>query len=131
MDFVKAEYSLKDDGGIKVVNSGTLSDGEISSVTGKAKCPDRKEPGKLKVSFFLWFYSDYYILELDKDYKYVLVGSSSDNYLWILSRTPQLEKNVLESLLQKANNKGYDISKLRYTFFDRYIHNMYFFGRLP
>ena len=64
------------------------------------------------MSFFLWFYSDYYILELDKDYQYALIGSSSDNYLWILSRTPEMQKAQLDGLLQKIVQRGYDLSKL-------------------
>ena len=80
---------------------------------GRAKIPDITRPGKLKVSFFLWFYSDYYILELDKEgYNYALIGSSSDKYLWILSRTPQLPEEVKKRLLTVALQRGYDINLL-------------------
>ena len=80
---------------------------------GKAYVPDPDTPGKLKVAFFLWFYSDYYILELDEvNYNYVLIGSSNNNYLWILSRTPQLPDDVKKMLLYKAERRGYDISRL-------------------
>lgn len=109
---VTATYSLRDDGKIRVVNQGYKNtlDGEPSVAEGKAKFTS--EPGKLKVSFFWIFYGDYYILELDENYRWVLLGSSSDKYLWILSRTPQLEKATLDFVLEKAKQRGYDTSKL-------------------
>ncbi len=109
-----AEYTLLPDGKIQVLNSGYKNDfnGKYKTAKGKAKLPNLAEPGKLKVSFFLWFYGDYYVMELDKDYKYVLIGSSSDKYLWILSRTPQLPSETLELILDKARQRGYDVSKL-------------------
>lgn len=112
---VKANYSMRSDGKIKVINSGfknTLK-GEYTEATGKAKIPDpRSNPGKLKVSFFWIFYGDYFVLELDKNYQWVIVGSSSDKYLWILSRTPQIKDSLYSNLLQKIEKRGYDISAL-------------------
>lgn len=111
---VTATYSLRDDGKISVVNEGykyTL-DGEQSKAVGKAKIPDKTEPGKLKVSFFWFFYGDYYVLELDPDYQYVMLGSSSDKYFWILSRTPQMAPDVYEMLLEKARKRGYNLERL-------------------
>jgi lipocalin len=111
---VTAFYSYREDGKIKVVNSGykeTL-DGPKSEVIGKAKIPDPNIPSKLKVSFFWFFYADYFVLELDKNYQWAVVGSSSDNYLWILSRTPQMEESLYNELLNKISNRGYDINKL-------------------
>lgn len=111
---VTATYSLLPNNRIRVVNEGykhTLN-GSLKSAVGKAKVPDMNEPGKLKVSFFLWFYSDYYILELAEDYSYALIGSSSDNYLWILSRTPILPEVTLKRILDKAQKRGYDTEKL-------------------
>lgn len=115
MQGVTAEYTLSDNGKIKVVNSGYRDslDGEFRMAIGKAKIPDPGEPGKLKVSFFLFFYGDYYILELDQvNYAYALIGSSSDKYLWILSRTPQLAREKLNFLLKRAEERGYDTEKL-------------------
>jgi lipocalin len=112
---VTAYYSLNDDGTIQVVNSGYKCSffGKFKSVQGKAHVPDPADAGKLRVSFFLWFYSDYYILELDEEnYSYALVGSSSDKYLWILSRTPVLDRSIVKDLLHKAKHRGYDVSKL-------------------
>ena len=112
MNYVTAEYSLREDGKIQVVNKG-IKNGEKKESIGKAKQPDpQKYPGRLKVSFFLWFYGDYYILELDKDYQYALVGSSSDKYLWILSRTPEMKKAQLDGLLKNIILRGYNPSKL-------------------
>ncbi len=112
LEGVTATYSLRDDGKIKVVNAGYKNslDGKYKEAVGKAKTTD--VPGKLKVSFFWFFYADYIILELDDDYQWALIGSSSDNYLWILSRTPQLDERTKEHILAKARARGYDTSKL-------------------
>lgn len=111
---VTAEYSLLPDGKVRVVNSGYKGslDGEYKAIEGKAKIPDPLNPAHLKVSFFLWFYSDYNIMELDKEYQYALVGSNNNKYLWILSRTPQLPNDTLNRLLDEATRRGYDVSKL-------------------
>ena len=112
MTHVMTEYTLEEDGKIRVVNQG-IKNGKQKFIVGKGKQPHPTEyPGRLKVSFFLWFYADYYILELDKNYQYALVGSSSDDYLWILSRTPEMQKAQLDGLLQKIVQRGYDVSKL-------------------
>ena len=114
---VTANYSLNDDGTILVVNSGYNGslNGELETATGKAKQPNPKHPGELKVSFFWTFYAQYSILELADDYSYALIGSSSDKYLWILSRTPQMSQDSLNMLLQSAGDRGYDTSKLIYV----------------
>lgn len=112
MTHVTAEYSWMEDGKIRVINKG-IKNGKPKEIVGKVKQPNPKEyPGRLKVSFFLWFYADYYILELDKDYQYALIGSSSDNYLWILSRTPEIPKMQLDKLINNIVQRGYDLSKL-------------------
>ena len=111
---VTASYSYREDGKIKVVNSGyekTLN-GQKSEAIGKAKIPDPKIPSKLKVSFFWFFYGDYFVLELDKNYQWAVIGSSSDNYLWILSRTPQMDKRIYDELLNKLINRGYNVNEL-------------------
>ena len=112
---VTATYKLRDDGMIEVLNEGykgTL-DGKHSKAVGKAKIPNKKEPGKLKVSFFWFFYADYFVLELDQvNYQYAMIGSSSDKYFWILSRTPQMAPDVYNQLLQKARKRGYHLEKL-------------------
>ena len=109
MEKVTAEYKLLPDGHIKVINSG-YRDGKFKETIGKAKTTNTS--GLLRVSFFMNFYSDYRVLMIDKDYNYVLVGSSSPKYLWILSRTPQLDEEVLESIIDAAQEKGYDTDNL-------------------
>lgn len=109
-----ANYTLQDNGYIKVVNAGykkTL-DGKYDESVGKARRPNEDEPGKLEVAFFANFYADYYVLELAPDYRYALVGSKTDRYLWILSRTPQMEQVDLDFLLKRAKERGYNIDKL-------------------
>ncbi len=109
-----ANYSLRDDGKIQVVNQGYKGslNGKLSKAEGKAKIPNPDDPAKLKVSFFWFFYSDYFVLELDPNYEWAVVGSSSDKYLWILSRTPQMEDSLYMELLGRLENRGYDTSKL-------------------
>lgn len=109
---VTATYSMRDDGKIKVLNEGYENslNGKHNVAEGKAKLTD--EPGKLKVSFFWIFYGDYFVMELDENYNWALIGSSSDKYLWILSRTPKLEENVKNLILHHATKRGYDTSKL-------------------
>lgn len=112
---VTANYSIRPDGKIKVLNSGYRNtlDGEFSTAEGKAKIPNPDtEPSKLKVSFFWIFYGDYFVLELDDTYQWAVIGSSTDNYLWILCRTPQMDETVYKSLLDKIEKRGYDVSKL-------------------
>lgn len=117
---VTAEYSLREDGKIKVVNSGHKGSptGPLSSAKGKAKLgapDDPQRPGYLKVSFFWFFYSPYYILEIDPDYRYVLVGGKNHKYLWIMSRNPTLPQDITQMLIDKAKQMGFETSKLLFT----------------
>ena len=113
MDNVIAEYVLRPDGKVDVINSGWRN-GLYKEANGKAKQPEPlTSPAHLMVSFFLFFYSDYNILMLDDDYQVSLVGSSSPDYLWILSRTPLIEDDqLLNSFIKEAQRRGYDTSKL-------------------
>ena len=109
MQQTKAAYKLRTDGKIEVLNTG-IKNGKPKESKGKAKTTDTA--GLLRVSFFGPFYSDYRILLIDKDYQYALIGSSSDNYLWLLSRRSQLSKETKELILKEAQRRGYDTSKL-------------------
>jgi len=111
---VTATYSLRKDGKIRVVNQGYRGglDGRLSRAVGKAKVPDPLQPGRLKVSFFLFFYADYFVLELDREYQWAMIGSSSPNFFWILSRTPQMDEQVWSMLLDRAKDRGYDLAPL-------------------
>lgn len=101
---VTATYNLLDNGYKKSFK------GELNKAIGKAKTTE--QPGKLKVSFFLFFYSAYNILELDSDYQWSLVGSTSSDYLWILSRSPHMDNDLYNSIILKAKARGYKTSKL-------------------
>lgn len=105
----KAHYTLKEDGSIEVVNSG-YKNGKFKQSVGKAKLTDT--PARLRVSFFGPFYSDYRILMLDPDYQYALVGSKSQKYLWILSRTPEMSIDALDLVLNEAESRGYEVTNL-------------------
>lgn len=109
MEKCTATYTLKNDGNLVVTNRG-VKNGEWKQSVGKGKTTD--DPGILRVSFFGPFYSDYRIMMLAPDYSYALVGGSSDNYLWILSRTPQLKDAIVSKLLHEAQRRGYDTTDL-------------------
>lgn len=111
MERCRAQYTLLPNGKIVVENSGYNSHtGKYKVSVGKAKLGD--SIGQLRVSFFLFFYSDYNILALDNNYGWALIGSNSPKYLWILSRTPSLPKETIEHIIGIAKARGYDTSKL-------------------
>ena len=112
MDNTMAQYILQDNGKVVVLNTG-WKDGKFKIAEGKAKYTDPEgNPGALKVSFFLFFYSEYNVMMVDEDYTLSLVGSKADNYLWILSRTPVPDPDLLQVFLDEAERRGYDTSKL-------------------
>ncbi|MBJ6750197.1 lipocalin family protein [Geomonas anaerohicana] len=117
---VSAEYSLRDDGGIKVINRGYLAkENRWKEAVGKAYFADAPEKGFLKVSFFGPFYGSYVIFDLDHDnYQYSLVCGPNTGYLWILSRSPVMEASVKDRLVAKAASLGFDTSKLIYVTHD-------------
>ena len=114
---VTARYSLRDDGRIKVVNScrkGSL-DGKLKQSTGRAKVVDRETNAKLKVSFFGPFWGNYWIIDLDPDYPWAVVGEPKRKYLWILSRTRSMDDGLYGQILARLPDKGYDPSGLQRT----------------
>ena len=101
-----------DDGKVDVVNSG-WKNGNYKSAIGIAKQPNPgNNPARLRVSFFLFFFSDYRVLMLDNDYQYALVGSKGPDYLWILSRTPEIDDKVRDRIVDEAQRRGYNTSRL-------------------
>lgn len=111
LDYVTAEYILNDNGTLKVINRGyDRRRGRLRESIGKAKTSS--VPGRLRVSFFLFFYSDYNIMALGDNYDWVLIGSSSPKYLWIMSRTPSLPPERLGEIIATARELGYDTDKL-------------------
>ena len=109
MEYVMAHYTLRDDGKIDVLNTG-IKDGRAKDAKGIVKTTD--QPGLLRVSFFGPFFGDYRILMLDENYQYALVGGSTNRFLWILSRTPQLDEATLSLILSEADRRGYDTTRL-------------------
>lgn len=113
-----ADYSINADKTVGVLNSCTTKKGEMISSEGVAY-PQNKGNSKLKVSFLpsglRWIpftKGDYWVLRVDPNYQVALVGGPSHKYLWILSRSPQLDEATYQSYLQTAKSYGYDISKL-------------------
>jgi apolipoprotein D and lipocalin family protein len=107
---VTAEYSLKEDGGVRVLNRGyEAAKGEWSEAEGKAYLIGDTSVGQLKVSFFGPFYGAYNVIELDKEsYQWSLVVGPDTDYLWILSRTPTMDKAVVDQLLASAKALGFN-----------------------
>lgn len=106
---VTANYSMREDGGVHVVNRGFSSEaGDFDEATGKAYFVGANDIGRLKVSFFGPFYGGYNIIELDKTaYQYSMVAGPNRSYLWILSRTPEIDPNTLKALTDKASELGF------------------------
>ena len=118
---ITAEYSLRDDGGVKVINRGfSREDNDWQQAEGKAYFVNQTDNGHLKVSFFGPFYGSYIVFELDKkDYQYAFVSGPDTSYLWLLAREPQVEKNVTELFVKRAQESGFDTSKLIYVEHDK------------
>jgi apolipoprotein D and lipocalin family protein len=106
-----ATYTLSKDGSISVLNQ-SIKNGKMKQAKGKAKVVDRKSNAKLKVTFFWPFYGDYWIIALGDDYDYAVVGTPNRKYLWILSRTPQMDDKLYSQLIEYAKSKGFDVNKL-------------------
>lgn len=117
MTNVTANYSMRDDGGVSVVNRGyVVEKGEWEDAVGKAYFVGDADVGRLKVSFFGPFYGGYNIIELDKDnYQYALVAGPDRSYLWILARLPNLEQSILSNLVNKARDLNFPTDELIYV----------------
>lgn len=117
LEQVSATYSLRDDGGITVLNKGyATEEGEWSQAEGKAYLVDSEDAdksGHLKVSFFGPFYSSYIIFELDQaNYQYAFISGYNKEYLWLLSRTPQIDTALRETFIQRAQSLGFASEQL-------------------
>ncbi len=117
---VTATYSQLDDGQLKVVNECRQRDGRMARAEGRARLADKREPNsKLEVRFApAWLgwlpvvWGDYWIIALAPDYSYSVVGTPDRKYLWVLSRTPQMDEVVYQRLVEQAAAKGFDVSRL-------------------
>lgn len=113
LEQVSAEYSLRPDGDIRVLNRGfNTAKQQWSEVEGRAKFVSSPDVGQLKVSFFGPFYGGYNIVALDPEYRYALVAGNDRDYLWILAREPQLAADVQAKLVAKAQSLGFATDNL-------------------
>ena len=110
---VTAEYSLREDGGVRVVNRGFDREaGAWDEAVGKAYFVEDEDTGYLKVSFFGPFYGSYVVFELDPDYRHAFISGPNRDYLWLLARTPTVDEAVLERFRARATELGFDLSEL-------------------
>ena len=112
-----AFYEKMENGQIKVTNQCRMHgpDGELNEAIGKATIADSKTNAKLKVQFFWPFKGDYWIIDLDRDYQYAIVSESERQYLWILSRSPNMDVQTLKTLKEKIHGKGFNLTHLELT----------------
>ena len=109
MTNVTAEYILNNNGTITVINSGFI-DGQLKQIIGNAITTE--EDDLLKVSFYPGVYSDYKILAIDKNYQYALIAGEDKKFLWMLSRTPYINKDIYSKFIDIANKNEFDTTKL-------------------
>lgn len=113
LEAVKAEYSLRDDGGIRVINSGRDSKSQVAQqAEGRAYFVEEPNLGHLKVSFFGPFFGSYVIFELDENYQYAFIAGNSRDYLWLLARTPEVSEELIDQFISRALQLGFDTSQL-------------------
>lgn len=112
-----ASYSPREGGGIRVVNRCLVEsfDGELREAEGRARIVDDATNAKLKVTFFWPFWGDYWVLGLGPEYEWALVGEPGRKYLWILSRTRQMDPAVLDEIVSRLPALGYDAERLLIT----------------
>ena len=110
---VTATYSLREDGGVRVLNRGyDTAAGAWDEAEGKAYFVETDDLGYLKVSFFGPFYGSYVVFELDPDYRHAFISGPDRSYLWLLARTPEVDPTVLERFRTRATELGFDLSEL-------------------
>lgn len=110
---VTAEYSNREDGGIRVLNSGAdITTGEREQAEGKAYPVDEESVGHLKVSFFGPFYASYVIFELDENYQYAFVSGPDTDFVWLLARTPTVSDELKQDFIDRITEAGFDADEL-------------------
>jgi apolipoprotein D and lipocalin family protein len=109
---ITATYASRPDGKISVVNACTTSEGKLMQASGWARVADRQSGAKLDVTFFWPFFGKYWIIDLGAQYEYAVVGEPSRKYLWILSRTPQIDESLYAQITSRLAAKGYDAARL-------------------
>ncbi len=118
LERVSAEYSLREDGGVKVVNRGfSVAKQEWKESVGKAYFVRGDDEGYLKVSFFGPFYGSYVVFELDREnYQYAFVAGPDRSYLWFLSRSPKVSTELMDYFVKRAKELGFDTDKLLFVY---------------
>ena len=114
LEQVSAQYSMRDDGGINVINRGfSVADNEWSEADGKAYFVNNPDTGYLKVSFFGPFYGSYVVFGLDTEaYQHAFVSGPDLSYLWLLSRTPEVSDELISHFIKQAKSLGFDTNEL-------------------
>ncbi|MEP1214905.1 MAG: lipocalin family protein [Marinobacter sp.] len=110
---VTADYSLQEDGSIRVINRGYSEEsGKWEEAEGRAVFVGDEASGHLKVSFFGPFYASYVVFRLDEDYRFAYITGYDRDYLWFLSKTPTVGDEALTQFRQVAREKGFDLEEL-------------------
>jgi apolipoprotein D and lipocalin family protein len=118
MTDVTATYSLREDGKIRVENAG-YRDGKRKSAKARAWVPDPKRPAELKVSFFWPFRANYWVIALDPNYQWAIVGEPKRRYLWILARNPTMSDALYRKLIEEILRLGFDPERVEKTIVTR------------
>ncbi|WP_419831463.1 lipocalin family protein [Endozoicomonas atrinae] len=120
---VTANYSLRDDGGVRVLNEGySVDSDEWEAAEGRAYFVNSEDQGYLKVSFFGPFFGSYVIFELDYDnYEYAFVSGPNLSYLWLLARTPTVDPELIDRFVEQADELGFNVDELIFVNQDQNI----------
>ncbi len=117
-----ATYTRKENGRIEVLNQCLMKDGMMNTAKGEAKIADKATNSKLKVRFapgalsflpFVW--ANYWVIDLEKDYQYAVIGEPGRDYFWILSRQPEMDDKTFQAILRRAETMGFDPAKVERT----------------
>ncbi len=113
---VTADYSMREDGGLRVINRGySVEEGEWQQAEGRAYRIEDDQPGHLKVSFFGPFFGSYIVFELDSDYQHAFVAGNTTGYLWLLARTPTISDELKRHFLRRAEELGFEVEDLMFV----------------
>lgn len=118
MDEVYTVYTGRADGSIAITNAGTTAGGRHKEARGRAIVPDEERHGRLLVSFvppYIWFRAPYHILYVDDCYRMALVSGEASGYLWLLTRERKADAATMRRLLDEAQKRGFDLTRLRLT----------------
>ncbi len=110
-----ATYTVRKDGKVQVVNTCLEKNGKLKTARGTAHIADKQTNAKLRVTFFWPFYGDYWVVGLDPEYQFAIVGEPTRKYLWILSRTPEMREEMYRQALEQVRTAGYDPARLLKT----------------